>query len=522
MTVTIPTDDSRAADSFLQPLMDYVISATGLMYYADRRREFAAHVTTRLQALEIDDCHGYLQFIQTGPSGNEELDRLITLLTIGETHFFRHRELFQALEKTVFPSLIEKNRTHRRLRIWSAGCSIGAEAYSLSMLLRRRFADYLSHWDVQIIGTDINRDFLARASAGIFEDWALRAVSPEDRDAYFSHDGKRWSVKEAFREGVSFAYHNLASSQFSSPLGERAACDLVLCRNVMIYFSQDVVRQAIRNLHTCLATDGWLVVGHAEHNMNWFRSFRTLMSSGAVIYQKPAPQLDVIGPRAEWGFDLGDFARTTHGFYRSPELGENTSNSFATASDLCLSHCDANDAAANCDEHPRLMAEADSPQSHLSHSAADGLRAEPRGERRKKFGSLPLSATLQEIRSLADRGEMEEALEHCRTLQRFNALDPSPHFYQALILQQRNDDAGAEQSLRRAIYLDRNHLLAHYYLGLLLQKQQQIARAARSFHNVIKLSSERSPDEQIAHADALTVADLKTLSAAQLSVLEKK
>lgn len=487
MTAALSTNHTNATDSFLKPLMEYVISSTGLMYYSDRRREFAGHLATRLQALAIEDCHSYLQLLQSGASGKTELDQLITLLTIGETHFFRHRELFQALESTVLPSLIEKNKFQRRLRIWSAGCSIGAEAYSISMLLRRRFASLLPHWDFRIIGTDINRDYLARASAAQFEDWALRAVSDEERQACFSHDGKRWTVKPQYQQGVTFEYHNLASSPFSSPLKDASGFDLILCRNVMIYFSHDVVRQAIKNLHGCLVPDGWLVVGHAEHNVDWFRSFRTYMSSGAVLYQKQEPPQVLDGGSDETPVSTTGLPSAS-GRWRADHPAETPELSRAAAT---------------------------SPLSFVPPPAVMG-----RGVDRAKLAEK--QDRLQEIRTLADRGELDEALARCRDLQTSDSLDPSPHFYQALILQQTDDEAGAEQSLKRALYLDRNCLLAHYYLGLLLQKQGHTTRAIRSFQNVLNLLTARLPQEIVADADELTVADLKRLSSSHLEVLEQR
>lgn len=482
MTTTIPNESASHSDAALGPLMAYVISATGLVYYCERQREFAKHVASRTEALGLNDYQSYLQRLRDGDDGDAELDRLIALLTIGETHFFRHRELFRALETTVFPELIERNKRRRQLRIWSAGCSIGAEPYSLSMLLRHRFREELPHWDVQIIGTDINREFLDRAAAGQFQDWALRNVSGEERRTFFSHDGMSWTVKPEFQQGVSFRHHNLAAPQFSSPLKHGGGFDLILCRNVMIYFSLDVVRRSIQNLHTCLADDGWLAVGHAEHNVNWFHSFRTLVSDGAVLYQKSdAKSCD---------------GSATH--ERDAGAGDTAPGGSPPAS-----------------ERFRLTMEAP------AVSLADPLQVPKPAPASCDPDEAPGNdAALQNIRSLADRGNLVEALERCRTLQRSDRQDPSPHFYQAMILQQNDDDSGAEQALKRAIYLDRTYPLAHYYLGLLMQKQRHVASAARAFHNVIRLLADRSPEEPVRDADELTVADLNQLSVAHLNVLE--
>lgn len=107
-------------------LKQHVIGATGLAYYSDKDVELAAQIARRMAALRITDCRAYLHRLIEGPSGDAELDTLAASLTIGETFFFRHQEFFDALRERVLPELIERKAKHRRLRIWSAGCAIGA------------------------------------------------------------------------------------------------------------------------------------------------------------------------------------------------------------------------------------------------------------------------------------------------------------------------------------------------------------------------------------------------------------
>ena len=118
------------------------------------------------------------------------MDALIEEVTIGETYFFRHREHFDALRDLVLPDLIARNAGQRRLRIWCAGCADGAEPYSLSILLRRELAHLLFGWEVSILGTDINRQCLAIAREGRFEEWSLRSTSEDVKQACFAEKGK--------------------------------------------------------------------------------------------------------------------------------------------------------------------------------------------------------------------------------------------------------------------------------------------------------------------------------------------
>ncbi len=137
-------------DPAFQRLKRHVIEATGLAFYADKDDELAAHVSHRIDSLQVPDYDAYLQRLLDERPGDAELGLLANLLTIGETFFFRHQELFDALAARVIPELIERNWREHRLRIWSAGCAIGAEPYSLAIVLRRNFAAQLADWEIEI------------------------------------------------------------------------------------------------------------------------------------------------------------------------------------------------------------------------------------------------------------------------------------------------------------------------------------------------------------------------------------
>ena len=469
------THPLRAQDSF-QPLMSHVIAATGLVYYADRGQEFASHIARRLQASSSPNCQSYLRLLQSGQAGQQELDELIALLTIGETHFFRHRELFDALEHTLLPDLIDKNRSRRLLRIWSAGCSTGAEAYSVSILLRHRFADQVRGWDIQILGTDINREYLARAAVGHYDTWALRSVSAEERALCFTCHEKRWSLNPNYRTGVAFDYHNLATAPFPVPNGGLGGFDLILCRNVMIYFALEAVRNSIEKFYASLCPGGWLLVGHAEHNTAWFRRFRTVMSHGAVLYQKR--DTDAATPCASESLEAKPL--------RFPAPPDPTSPA----------------AGATEQAHAIAVAESSNQTTSVTSQSVDG------------------NTQLQEICLLADQGDIHSALRCCQASLTVCNTNPLLHFYHGLLLHQLGEHADAERSLRRATFLDRNCLLAHYYLGLLWQQQGRVSRAIGSFRNVARLLLKLPSHAPIPNADGLTVENLTRLTAAHLAALE--
>ncbi len=362
------------------------------------------------------------------------------------------------------------------MRIWSAGCATGAEPYSVAILLRRDLAAALEGWDVTIVGTDINRAFLARAGSAIFEEWALRATPEDVRRDCFTRSGKEWTLRPSYQEGVSFQYHNLVSHTFPSLVNNLFAFDLILCRNVMIYFNQDIMGRVLAGFHQSLVEGGWLLVGHAEPSVQLFRAFRAVNAPGGpVFYQKVSesaePETRIVAPTVP----------STE--YQVPSTPQ----------------------SASCAEHSVLSTQ---------YSVPSTGNPIPRPE------IAAHSSDLSTLRALADRGAWEEALANCVQLLETDRLNPLVHFYHGLVLEQVGSHDEAEAALRRSLYLDRRSALAHYYLGLLLQKGHRVEQAILSFKNALRLLGQLDGSFAFDDGDGITAAELAKLTRMQLAVLE--
>src|SRR5262249_24082640 len=149
--------------------------------------------------------------------GRPALDELLEALTIGETHFFRNRAQFAALESHILPELIARRRDTRQLRVWSAGCASGEEPYSLAIAIERQLPD-VADWQVLILATDINRQALEKARRGVYGAWSFREVPPEVQASYFIPRGREFEIVPRVRERVTFAYLNLAAEGYPSLL----------------------------------------------------------------------------------------------------------------------------------------------------------------------------------------------------------------------------------------------------------------------------------------------------------------
>lgn len=472
MTTQSPFCDSLLLDPSYARLKNHIITSTGLAYYSNKDSDLAARIGRRLEKAGLRDCKSYLDLLTNNETGEAELDELIAELTIGETYFFRYREQFEALRNTVLPDIINRNQSNKKLRIWSAGCATGAEAYSIAILLKNELAGYLSGWDLSIIGTDINRAFLNRAREGTFEEWAFRSTPNEVIDNCFRQTGKSWAIVPEYKECVAFQYHNLVKHPFPSLVHNLCSFDLILCRNVMIYFNRDIMCGLIEQFHECLVEGGWLLVGHAEPNFELFRSFQAVSVPGATLYRKSQGSADPMG---------------------APEV------------DRIPTSTRVEDILSNVNDAIAPVAKAPAKQTpKLRENAAPSAVSQ-----------------LSDVRLLADQGQWEQAARRSRKLLETDAMNPKVHFYYSLVLEQMGLHAEAEQSLRRAVYLDRGFVLAHYYLALVLQKRGDHRGAARAFENVRTLARTMDAGEVLADADEMTAGDLMSLTETHLEVLQQ-
>ena len=269
-------------------LKDRLIESTGLAFYADHDEIMTGLIGRRLSELGLRDCSAYAGFLDGGDAGSAEMEILVAQLTIGETYFFRGQEQFAGIRDLILPEILERKKSSMEIRIWSAGCATGAEPYSLAIMLARDLADRIAGWRISIHATDINRGFLAQAAEGNFRPSALRATSDEVKRTCFSNDGRIWTIHPRYKQWISFHYLNLIEGDFSTPLTASTRFDLILCRNVLIYFTPQVRQRLIGQFHQSLRDEGWLVVGAAEFDLESYKAFNTVNAVGATLYQKSA------------------------------------------------------------------------------------------------------------------------------------------------------------------------------------------------------------------------------------------
>jgi chemotaxis protein methyltransferase CheR len=211
------------------------------------KRRFAI----RLRATGTNTYRRYVRYLQKNP---EEYNLVIDNLVINYTTFFRDNDVYVHLEKSVLPRLFKSNK----VRIWSAGCATGEEPYSLAILVHKLLGEKLSDYDVKILASDLDEDALAKAVKAEYSKKQLNGMRASLIAKYFSNNSELYQVKDFVKQLVSFEKHDLMKPSL------RKGFDLILCRNVMIFFSRESQQQIHMHFCNALREGGYLVIGKAE------------------------------------------------------------------------------------------------------------------------------------------------------------------------------------------------------------------------------------------------------------------
>jgi len=206
--------------------------------------------------------------------------KVVEAMTTNETSFFRDQHPFDAMKNAILPELRKTRACARTLRIWSAACSTGQEAYTLAMVIRENFAD-LAAWDVNIFGTDLSTAMVARAKEGVFSQLEVNRGLPAPMMLkYFERKGLHWQTKASLRAMTTWKAMNLVDPWPSMP-----KFDVIFLRNVLIYFDVPTKRAILSNVRRVLAPDGFLFLGGAETTLKIDESFQRVQHEKAAFYR---------------------------------------------------------------------------------------------------------------------------------------------------------------------------------------------------------------------------------------------
>jgi chemotaxis protein methyltransferase CheR len=422
VSVIVPT---QVVDSIVR----LIEQEAGLAFPDHRRGEIEESIHKAAFASGAADLAEFVRRIEADPRLREDLAAKVT---IGETYFMRDLEQFEVLRDVVLPELIAAHGAD--LRIWSAGCSTGEEPYSLAIVL----AEMGARLNWPITATDINRAVLERAARATYGEWSFRGVDPALRARYFTPEGKRFRVRDELRQHVRFDWLNLATPDYPSLWSGIAGMHLIVCRNVLIYFTPRAIGSVAGRLHASLANDGWLMLGASDPPLAEHAPLESRDVRGRLLYRRGS---EFAGPSA----------RST---VRAAPASEST-------------------------PERRRTARVRPPRADAELQPNDVMK----------------------IRALADAGLHGEAADLAAAASARAPLDAELQYLSAAICLERGQNEQAAAIARRALYLDPRLSVAAILLGNALRRSGQLRSAGAAYRSAAVVLARMPKDESVPLGD---------------------
>ena len=267
------------ADSTFKNLRDYIYEKSGI-YITDTKKYLIENRLSRiLQEKKLGSFEEYLKIIKVAANG-AELSRLYDAVTTNETYFFREPDQFNTLINEVLPKVLSRKKGSKTIRIWSAACSTGEEAYTISMFLMEK---HLSTQQFEIHASDISDAVLHSANKAIYNSYSIRNIPEPFLKKYFTNSGQSYTLNSTVKNSVKFTNVNLLND---AKLKSFRNMDIIFCRNVLIYFDTKAKQKVVSNLYDNLNPGGFLFIGSSESLHNVTRALRPNVINKVITYQK--------------------------------------------------------------------------------------------------------------------------------------------------------------------------------------------------------------------------------------------
>jgi len=461
---------------------------TGLHFPVERWSILGRNLVPAAQELGFTSFDTFINWLIATKLNKEQVEILASYLTISETYFWREPQVFEALTNYIIPELIESKKVNNKsIRIWSAGCSSGEEAYSLAIALHRTIPK-IKDWTITVLATDLNYKSLAKAKRAVYGNWSFRNSPSWLIPNYFTKlENEKYEVISEIRNMVSLAPLNLSENNFPSHGNNTYGMDIIFCRNVLMYFSEDWISKITAGFYQSLTQKGWFVVSSCELSSQLFPQFKAVNFEGAVLYSK------------------GSKATTV--YKNIPDQ--------VVVKEIPFPVVD-----------PFLLAQ--SPKFHypildfdlytIQESIPDAIPIKEVIEAASKGAGIP---TENQVRLLANQGNLKEALATCNELIESNKLSSSSYFLRASIYQELQNSEEAISSLKKAVYLEPDFIMGHFALGNIFINQGKEKNAIRHFNNVIDLVKNKMDDEILSESDGLPVKYIREIVLANLQKHKK-
>lgn len=451
-------------DNLLQQFRLIISGKTGIWLRSEELAELEKWIFARMANSRLLEPAEYLRVLSVNTyESRQEWKALMSQLTTGETYFFRDKGQFTLLKNWVLPELIKNKKSERTLQIWSAGCSTGEEAYSVAILLDE-FVRELDGWKILILGTDINERAIDNARRGIYGEWSFRQVGDEIKYRYFRKKRNEWIVDDRIKGMVRFEVMNLIADTCPDTEANRELSmhemDLIICRNVFIYFKPEIVSSVVEKISACLREGGYLMTGHAEIRAREFPFLKSKVFPESVVYQKNAE------------FRMRNVELKPEVRIHKPEV---------------------------------RMPEPTLPLVSFPQGRGE-IAGKGHGEIQSEIRT-PHSA-FEQARACADRGRYDEAVRYCKEAIKMDPFKTEPYFLLAQIARDMGNRREEKEMLKKVIYLKPSDAAGFLELAEIYDEDGDLSRALKMRNTALELLIKLPPESYVDPYEGMTAREL--------------
>ncbi len=476
-------------------LKSFITERCGLYFRDHDLKGLEDALIERIRSRGMDSAVTYYSYITNPEHREDELRELLNKLTITHTYFFRNEPQFKALRERILPEIVERKSARHKtqatsekpsIRIWSAGCSTGEEPYSIAMTVMDVIPD-IENWDIEILATDASTEALDRARRGVYGKSSVKPVDTDHMEKYFTVKDKEdpgavCAINSEVKKLVTFGFHNLMADDFPGGF------DIILFRNVAIYFDLETTIKILEKMHSGLNDGGYLLIGYSESLYFMQDKFRMIDWEEAIYYRKAFPGE---GRRFETAVPSADKGRTVDEVLEEISRAERTAALDAEVEKIKIPQ-------KNIEE---LLVRATKLYHMKDYAKAVSVLDEAISANKDSVDPYYLKAEIY-----VNMGKFFEAKASlAKALAKDRMFAPAHYLLGCISIEESLFDT-AKESLKRAIYIDKSFPLAHFYLAHAYRSEGKVTDAIREYRNAIKLLSNAKSDDILPYGGGFEAA----------------
>jgi chemotaxis protein methyltransferase CheR len=468
-----------------------ISSLIGLEFPVNRRNTLIRNLGLAAKEFGFNEFGEFIKWLLTAELKKDETQILASYLTISETYFWRETHVFEAFTQHILPELIVSKKEDKTIRIWCAGCSTGEEPYSLAIALHRALPD-IKDWEIKILATDINLSSLDKAITGVYTKWSFRNCPSWLQTDYFHNLGnERFEILPRIRKMVTFTNLNLTHEIYPSFMNDTHSMDIILCRNVLMYFSEAWVDKITERLYNALNNNGWFAVASCELSSHTFSQFESVNFQNAILYRKSQKSILLNEDHIGYDFSLAADKEQKELRLRSANIPLPSIIGVGGNPFMDTDYKDAGyseDLGTNKEQDVEKVVDTDTVSA-----------------------TIAINDPIVNIRILANGGKLQEALTLCIEVIESDKLSIGLYSLRASIYQELEMFSDAIASLKQALYLNPDFIMGHFSLGNLFFKQEKQKYAKKYFNNVLALMKSMKTEDIVPESDGLSVKYLSDI-----------